>query len=192
MRLILFFFFMFTMIWSVQGQNETLLSGNNTYGGFGGPILEFSSINGTTVADIGGGGALVINDFFFGGYGTGSDAASLIFEEQRYDIDFGHGGFWMGYAHNEYKLFHLYSSLRLGWGEAEFKQNDQTFYDDNFFTLNPELGIEVNVTDWFKLGFNGGYRYISGINTLPTLDADDFSGLIGSITFRFGAFGEYD
>ena len=69
-----------------------MFSDETSYGGFGGPFIEFSSINGSLVADVGGGGAFSVNDFFFGGYGMGNDASSVEFEGQEYDIDFGHGG----------------------------------------------------------------------------------------------------
>lgn len=175
------------------GQTQTLFSGNQSYGGFGGPLLEISKVNGQTVADVGGGGALIINDFFVGGYGLGTEDATVfdLEEEEDYDIDFGHGGFWFGYALNQHKLVHLYTSFRIGWGGVELLQNDDKKYSDNVFVMAPELGVEINVTDWFKLGLSGGYRYVDGINSLPVLSNEDFTGMYGAITFRFGGFGDY-
>jgi hypothetical protein len=43
-------------------QTETLFGKADSFGGFGGPMIKFSSINGTVVGDVGGGGALIIKD----------------------------------------------------------------------------------------------------------------------------------
>lgn len=187
----LLFFGLFTLSISAQEKTQTLFSDENSYGGFGGPIVEFSSINGTTVADVGGGGGFLVNSFFVGGYGLGNDAAQVSIEDQTYDINFGHGGFWFGYAIKQSKLAHLYTSFRVGWGQTELTQNDDKFYEDRLLALSPELGIEVNVTNWFKVAGSVGYRSISGLDNLPVLTNDDFSGIYSAITFRFGGFGDY-
>lgn len=191
MRNILLFLLFCGSVTLGVAQTETLFDGNIDYGGFGGPMIEFSNINGQLVGDVGGGGGLVINSFFVGGYGLGNDGASVTIEEELYDIDFGHGGFWLGAALPQHKLFHAYASFRVGWGEVELEQNGDKMYDDNLLALAPELGIELNVTDWFKLGFSGGYRMVSGLDNLPVLDDSDFTGAYGALTFRFGGFGDY-
>jgi len=173
-------------------QTETLFSGNASYGGFGGPLIEFSSINGTLVNDVGGGGALIINNFFVGGYGLGSDNASVDINGLEHDIDFSQGGFWFGYTHKQHKLIHLYSSVKVGWGEAELLVNEEKRFDENLLAFSPDLGLEFNVTSWFKLGVTAGYRFVSGLDDLPVLDDNDFSGMTGGITFRFGGFGDYN
>jgi len=173
-------------------QTETLFSDDNSYGGFGGPMIEFSNINGTLVGDVGGGGALVINDFFVGGYGLGTEGATVEFDGEPYDIGFGHGGLWFGYTFNQHKLIHIYSSFRVGWGSAKLRQDGDKKYSDNLLALAPEAGIELNITDWFKLGVSGGYRYVSGVDDLPALTSEDFTGMFGALTFRFGGFGDYD
>ena len=176
-----------------QAQTQTLFGGNKTYGGFGGPIMEFSNINGTLVTDVGGGGALIVNDFFFGGYGLGNDNSNIELDNGLNALDFGHGGFWLGYTHNQHKLVHLYSSFRIGWGDVDLKRGDDLTASDNLMAICPELGLEFNVTRWFKLGVSGGYRIVTGLDNLPGgLDNDDFTGGFGMLTFRFGGFGDYN
>ena len=177
-----------------QDREETLFGNINRIGGFGGPLLEISSINGETVADIGGGGALILNDFFIGGYGLGTDAPNFTFESELYDIEFGHGGFWLGFATPQHKIIHMYSSFKLGWGETNLvdSQGDKQ-YSDNVLVLTPEVGFELNITHWFKFGITGGYRFVDGVNSLPGgLNDDSFSSPFGALTFRFGGFGNYD
>jgi len=131
----------FFLIAGLQAQTQTLFDGDNTYGGFGGPILEFSQVNGQTVVDVGGGGALVMNDFFIGGYGMGTTDATVNFEDQLYDIRYGHGGFWFGYTAKQHKLIHLYSSFRIGWGDVELRQNDDKDVLSEFNTCFPSILI---------------------------------------------------
>ncbi len=175
----------------IAQKTQTLFSDENSYGGFGGPIVEFSNINGITVGDVGGGGAFSVNNFFVGGYGLGNNGSQVTIDDKNYDIHFNHGGFWLGYTFKQHHLFHLYTSARIGWGKTELKRNDEKFYSDNLLALSPELGVELNVTNWFKVAFSGGYRNISGIDNLPELTDNDFTGAYGAITFRFGAFGNY-
>ena len=174
-----------------QEKTQTLFSDENSYGGFGGPIIVFSNINGTVVGDLGWGGAFSVNNFFLGGYKLGNDGAQVEIEDQRYDIDFGHSGFWLGYALKQDNLLHIYSSFRVGWGDVELKQNDDKFFDDNLLSVAPELGVELNVTNWMRVGFTAGYRAISGLDSLPNLGNEDFTGIYGALTFRFGGFGDY-
>lgn len=182
------------LLGSIQllAQQETLFDDFDIIGAFGGPILEIGSINGEVGADVGGGGALIINNFFLGGYGMGTDYPELQLNGIDYNLRYGHGGFWLGYTQREFKAVHLYSSVKIGWGKAQLRSDGDGSFTDQHFTLIPELGIELNLTDWFKLGFTGGYRWVNGINTLPGLDNQDFSSPVGNITFRFGGFSNND
>lgn len=177
-----------------QDKQETLFGNINHIGGFGGPMIEVSSINGQTVADVGGGGALILDNFFFGGYGLGTDAPNIEIGLENFDIDFGHGGLWFGFVTPNHKLMHFYSSFKLGWGEANLIDKDgDKLFSDNILVLTPEAGIELNLTRWFRLGFTGGYRFVNGVNDLPAgLTNDSFSSPFGALTFRFGGFGYYD
>jgi len=178
-----------------QAQTETLFGNINHIGGFGGPMIEISQINGETVADVGGGGALILNNFFVGGYGLGTDAPNISVSQETFDIDFDHGGLWLGYTSNPRKLAHIYSSVKVGWGDVTLRDGDgDKRYSDNVLVIAPEAGVELNITNWFRLGFTGGYRFTDGVNELPAafdLSDDKFSGGFGKITFRFGGFGDY-
>jgi hypothetical protein len=179
---------------SLFAQHETLLNDIDVIGGFGGPILEISEINGQIGADVGGGGALLLNGFFLGGYGMGTDfpTHSISNGENRgdYDISFRHGGLWLGYTSQPFKVAHLFFSTKLGWGRAELEQDDETVFRDRMFAVTPELGIEFNITQWFRIAATGGYRWVNGIEDIPTLGNEDFSSPTGTITFSFGGFAE--
>lgn len=183
----------------LSAQHEALFDDISSFGAFGGPILEFSSINGQLVADVGGGGALILDEFFIGGYGMGTDYPEVIFEteidgeltEIDADIDFGHGGLWFGYVRDIERKMHLYSSLKVGWGRADLEHDIADLPSDRLFVLTPEIGIELNMTKFFRVGLTGGYRIVNGVSRLPGLDNQDFSSPTVGITFRFGGFGSY-
>jgi hypothetical protein len=56
----------------MSAQQETLFGNVDVWGGFGGPIFEISSIADESIVSVGGGGALIMDNFFFGGYGIGT------------------------------------------------------------------------------------------------------------------------
>lgn len=174
-------------------QHETLFNNARVVGGFGGPIVEMGLGNDMSTS-VGGGGGLVINNFFIGGYGMGSVDFEQLIEEDKIDkIELGHGGFWLGYTLAPHRVLHLYSSARIGWGALDIDfQDNSNFRDDsdNVFVLTPELGLELNVTQWFRVSGAVGYRYVDGVNEdLGNYQSDDFNGLLANLTFRFGWFG---
>jgi hypothetical protein len=203
MKRLLFFglAFMACSLVQAQQEDEAVFSEINNIGGFGGPFIEVSTINGETVADVGGGGAVILNNFFLGGYGLGNKFAGVELQDEagntdRYEIQYGNGGLWFGYVYPSYKLAHIYASLRLGWGSTTLQPvNDSRLpqYKENLFVTTPEVGVELNLTRFMRVAFSGGYRFVDGLDDLPApLNNDDFSGPIGMITFRFGGFGDWD
>jgi len=177
------------------GQHETLFDDMDAIGAFGGPIVEISSINGQVGADVGGGGAIILDGFFIGGYGMGTDFPDYTIPKDNefeglYNIKYKHGGLWFGYAGNMNRLLHGFGSLKLGWGKAQLLQDKEKVFTDRHFTLTPELGVEVNLTSFFKLALTGGYRWVNGVTSLPGLDDSDFNSFTGTLTFRFGGFME--
>lgn len=172
-------------------QQETLFSNVTDISGFGGPFIEVSSINGQVGGDVGGGGALILDNFFIGGYGQGTDHANVELDNIDWKINFNHGGLWFGYVHKDYKLIHLFSTLRLGWGKVKLSAEDLENQEDRIFSVIPELGIEVNLTSFFRLGVTGGYRMVSGVTTIDGIDNNDINSFVGILTFRFGGFDNF-
>lgn len=173
-------------------QHETLLGNARIRGGFGAPILEYGLGNDLNMS-IGGGGGLVINSFFIGAYGLGSTDFEKLFENGDAEVlDIGHGGLWLGGTFQPYRLIHVYSSARVGWGvlNVELDNGSQTYSDlDKIFVLTPELGLELNLTSWFRIAGAVGYRWVRGAQEERGYRNEDFSGGIASVAFRFGWFG---
>ena len=174
-------------------QAETLFNRARVVGAFGGPFVEFSQFKGDYLTSSGGGGGLIIDDFFIGGYGIGSVSINdIVTADDQIKMEIGHGGFWLGYTYKSHKLVHLYASTKLGWGGIDLRIDDEGYRaKDNIFVVSPELGIELNIFRWFKLGGTVGYRAVTGIDNITGQTNADFSGMTGGLTFRFGGFGDW-
>lgn len=183
---------MLLTIGTLSAQHETLFNNARVRGAFGGPMWEYGLGNdlGTSV---GGGGAIVINNVFIGGYGLASIDFDQLFDEGEVDVlDIGHGGFWLGGTYQPWRLLHVYGSARLGWGaiNVDFNDNNLRYRDvDKIFVATPEIGAELNLTSWCRLAGTVGYRFVTGTNDDKAYTDSDFSGGIGTITLRFGWFG---
>ncbi|MEZ5038958.1 MAG: hypothetical protein R2828_03675 [Saprospiraceae bacterium] len=173
-------------------QHETLFSNARVVGGFGGPLTEFG-LDKNIGTSVGGGGGVVIDNFFFGGYGLGSVDFEQLFDNGDVSVlDIGHGGFWLGGTFAPHKLIHLYTSARIGWGAVNVELNDPNlrYTDlDKIFVVTPEIGLELNITRWFRVAGTAGYRWVDGTNETRGYTNEDFSGGIATVTFRFGWFG---
>ncbi len=181
-------------------KDETIFSDVNRIGAWGAPIFEYTNLDTDVETTGGGGGALVLNDFYLGGYGMGKTEFSKTFsaDNKKDNVNFKHGGFWIGYTPLQSKVVHPYASVRLGWGKARFNSTDLTTNErlaelkDNIFVTTPEVGIELNVFSFFRIAATASYRWVNGIDDLPTYTDDDLSSFGGTLTLRFGGFGNDD
>lgn len=176
---------------------ETLFSGQVAHGGFGGPVITFSEIQGSSAVMVGGRGGWIINHMITlggAGYGLvtriptvpaagGGDSLSL---------SLGYGGFEVGYILNSHKLTHLSMFLLIGAGSAghavwtadEFDMNQE---GNVFFVLEPSVEAVLNVTDFLRLSAGVSYRYISGLD-MAGFSNSDFSGPAARLSLKFGSF----
>jgi len=79
----------------------------------------------------------------------------------------------------------------LGWGVINVDFDDNLPYRDidKIFVASPEIGLELNLTNWFRVGGTIGYRFVNGANTQFGYKNEDFSGAYIGLTARFGWFG---
>jgi hypothetical protein len=168
---------------------QTLFSGDTRVSGFGGPFMSFTTVKGQFGHMMGGGGAVLLGDFFFGGYGEGL-TTNIPVSGTR--IDFGHGGFWTGYSFMAQRAIHPAISAQIGWGSvAEADYDTWAASTDNVFVFNPGVEVELNFARFFRLGIGAHYRLVTGVN--PEMHDSrfsnaDFSGPGALLTFKFGWF----
>jgi hypothetical protein len=185
-----------------------LISEKAVISGFGGPFVEFSSVNKEFAVSLGGGAAMLFNQsFFIGGYFEGimtnhyrQDLQTIV-DAEKPKISLEQGGIWLGYVYKPQKAVHGGLSMKLGWGEIDLKDegngNPESAYDyrDRIFAVTPQAELELNLTKWFKVNVGVGYRIVTGIdatyqvedgNPVNFYEKSDFNSPVGTITLIFG------
>jgi len=180
-------------------RNQTLIRGRVDSGGFGGPVVKFSSFNGDPAAFVGGRGGWILNfrdgqTFILGGGGYGlvsehKTGTATVFEREPLYYNVGYGGFELEYINHTRRLIHAGGMVLIGGGAINYRDNQFDTYgkDDPFFVVEPGLHLELNVTDFFRIAGGASYRFTTGVS-LDQLDDDDLSGPSGMLTFKFGKF----
>lgn len=183
-------------IFSAFAQEETLISGPIESGGFGGPVLKIGSFNGEAAVLVGGRGGWIINHSFIiggGGYGLVNDVKAKVpgpFGE-RY-LNFGYGGLELEYISQPDRLINfsfqaLIGAGGLGWRDEDVHVGTRNSDSDTFFIVEPGINATLNVTPYLRISGGVSYRYISGVQS-PASSNADLSGPSGVLTFRFGKF----
>jgi hypothetical protein len=187
---------------TVQAQEvQTLFGSDVSHGGFGGPVVKFSDVRSDVGVWVGGRGGWIINfdrnhaiSLGGGGYGLATEHRVPDPEFGEPDTDYyaltGYGGFEMEYTNRSYELAHLTLSALIGGGSLMVRERDFSDVDshyDHYFVFEPGANLEINVTNFFRLMAGISYRLTNGIGSAGFTDKD-FSGLNGTITFKFGKF----
>ncbi len=170
--------------------------GPRDFGGFGGPMYRVTQVAGETMSIGGGGGAFIINRrFAIGGMGVGGTSrVDAIIEGNpvRGEVDFGYGGLTLEVITRPSKLVHATYGLLIGGGGVsvwpdDLRPRNSSDIGEAFGVAEPQMGIEVNVVRWMRIGVTGGYRFTFGAE-VPELVDDNLNGASGTLVFRFGKF----
>ena len=196
---------------TVHGQEqETLFGTDIDHGGYGALSTRLTSVQGTDAAIVGAYGGWLIDHTLMlglGGFGLTTDVRTRPAAQERYNpngeplyVQFGYGGFMLEYIIAPNDLLHITLQALAGGGTVSYREhwtNDNDYRRDDsqrygghdaLFVIEPAAHAEVNVTEWFRISAGASYRYVSGIDELRGVDNDDFRGLAGNLTFKFGAF----
>jgi hypothetical protein len=176
---------------------------DSRFSGYGGISTSYTRIGDTNSCLVGGRGGVIINDktvFGFGGMGLvyPTDREELTGSEYNGVFDkasFGYGGFLAEYYFNPKDLIVFSAGTIIGGGGLLFYDNDanddeEDDYDynyDNFFVIEPELHVYVNVTRFCRIGIGASYRFTEGIDS-GVLKDKDFRGPSASAMVQFGWF----
>lgn len=173
-----------------NGGDETLFNRQHRGGFFVSPIVEYSDFKNDVTTATGGGLGLIAGDFFIGGYGLGVTDYGRLINDNFQRLEMGHGGFWLGFVAPQHEVVHLFSSVKAGWGAVNIEfDGGEPDYEDTFFAVTPEAGLEVNVFRWLRISGAVGYRFMNGLNDSASFDKKDFESMTASLTFRIGGFG---
>lgn len=152
----------FSGIWGVASNNYSAFNDNWIYsrGGYGG--LEF----GRTVF-IGWGGYKMREDVDLGGVSSPF--------RMKYNV------FVLGLMPNSRRAIHPRINLMTGRGRISTTDDAS----DRVFVFQPSGGIELNVFQWFRVGLEGGYRFVMD-SEIPGLENNKVSAPFAQLDLRFG------
>jgi hypothetical protein len=178
-------------------KDEALIRGPVESGGFGGPILKFSGIGDDFAVFVGGRGGWIINHTLTvggGGFGLVNEIESDYYVDTYGDHNIvqhmGYGGLILEYVHLSRKLIHPTLAVLVGAGAFGYHYRTWLYdgdVSDEFFVMEPELNVMLNVSEHFRIGLGASYRWVTGTN-LVGIDDSDLSNLCGNLTLKFGTF----
>lgn len=180
-------------------QMETIFSGRITNGWYLAPEVKLNDISGETGVWVGMKGGWIINHSLViggAGYGLVSENQKTYFfaPERTRVINCGYGGFLMEFIMSPRKIAHVTAGVLIGGGGAGHRYIDEYYdysrdnnLDDAFFALEPNLGVELNISRYIRAEIGATYLYTSGVD-LVDLEDDDLSGATGYFALKFGTF----
>ncbi|MCX6122972.1 MAG: hypothetical protein NTX44_15275 [Ignavibacteriales bacterium] len=191
----LLFLLVIVFTFSAFSQEATLINGEIESGGFGGPVLKVTNINGENSVMVGGRGGWIINHSFIlggGGYGLVTDVKSKVSDSVHQYIEMGYGGLELEYIASSNDLIHLSIGMLVGGGGIGYKFEDNDAFNAShnknaFFVFEPNINANLNVTRFFRVAAGVSYRYVSGLKSVVSTNAD-LSGPSANLTFKFGKF----
>lgn len=207
--------FVIVFSFSVSAQEEsefkTIFGNVNSSGGYGAPELKFSNVNQKNSLLMGGKGGWIIGHRFVlggGGYGLVTNNTFPYTENvggmdstRDYRVDMGYGGLMLEYIVMPQSAVHLTVPVLIGAGGASLAyriSDEPTFQPDDwtnwqytessaFFFIEPGVGLELNMTRFFRLDLGVSYRYIAG-TSLERLTDSDLSDFSLNLALKFGKF----
>ncbi len=84
----------------------------------------------------------------------------------------------------------LHPTLTFQGGPGRVELDDGT--SDRVFVLQPSAGVELNVFSFFRLGIEGGYRFVTNPE-IPLIGRKELSAPFAQVNLRFGiSWGSWD
>ncbi|MCF7805618.1 MAG: hypothetical protein K9N46_16680 [Candidatus Marinimicrobia bacterium] len=189
MKKVIVFFCLLVIAIPLMGQEETLLGEDLEHGGFGGPVIKMTAINGDGAVMTGGRGGWIVNHSLV--LGGGSYSMVNEFTSNGLDYDFDYSGLEMEYIGRPMDLFHYSAYLLVGRGDIRRQTDNGNLTDflrsDGVFVMAPEVNAVANVSEHFHMALGVGYRLVNGVDVASLTDGD-LSGLSATLTFEFGKF----
>ncbi len=174
-----------------QEDSKTLLSGKIEHGGYGGPQVTLSEVNGEIGILTGVRGGWIINHTYvlgLGGYNLQNEVKADI--DSR-NLEMSYGGLHFEYIVDSDRLIHYYFQALFGSGNVNYSSrefvNESESEKDWFWVVQPAAYVELNVVEYFRIGVGLSYRYVNDVE-LPNLSNTDINGLGLNLLFKFGKF----
>lgn len=114
----------------------------------------------------------------YGGFRTTDEIAWGADQSSQFGLKYK--GLILGYDVASHNVIHPVFKVLVGGGTAAVEGVGA----DKVFVLQPSAGLELNVFKIFRLGLDGGYRYVTNTD-IPNLQATDLSAFYGEVNFKF-------
>jgi hypothetical protein len=165
-------------------------------GGYGALSVRYARINGNDGVLVGLEGALLLSHRLavgLAGYGWSNEQRLPPSQSPDRDyLHFGYAGFLVRYhVYIPNSPVYLSAAALIGGGSVGLTSTwDGDLYRENtdeFFIVEPQIGVHTNFTKWMRMGLDGGYRLISGVGKFGFTNSN-FSGLSLGANIGFGWF----
>lgn len=178
------FALLFTTLFLFAQREETVLGerGWGLSGIWGGYTHQYTAYNNTDAFNRGGFFGFEFGKSLFVGWTHFRLRDDIVLDggdERRFDFKFNGGR--IGYAFVPYKAFHPMLNVDIGRGRAKLAGEG----NDDMFLIQPTAGVELNVFRWFRIGLEGGYRFVRNADYI-SLSNEDLSGPVGQASLKFG------
>jgi hypothetical protein len=181
---------------AAEPEPEVLIPPAARSGGWGGPIVQISTVRDDTAVFAGGrGGWLFDGRLTLGGGGFGlvnrvpapPEARGPAGEEL--ELEMGYAGGWIEYTFSPLRLVHLSVGTLVGGGGLSLAFHDGGTYgsSDGFFVVEPAVVAEINLATVLRADVGATYRWIAGVD-VAGLSSSDVAGFSAVIALKFGKF----
>ncbi len=187
-----------------QTLSDTIFSGDVIHGGYGGPVLKYSTVAGQSAWFFGGRGGWLINRRLTiggGGFGMTNRVEAPLRAQDGIGVEdtlmFGYGGVMLSVHGRPTKLINGTLTLFGGGGGVTIWDEQieglrgsygwKPARNDGVFVFEPELMVNLNVASFFRVGVGAGYRFVRDLH-LDGVENKDFSGAVVSVMLKFGKF----
>jgi hypothetical protein len=176
---------LFASVFTLSAQKEQTLfgsSGLRLSGGWGASTTSLTFFKDDFAITTGGFGGLEFGKTVFLGWGGFRTTNDFRIDKLTTDrVSMNYNGLMVGYAPKAHKAIHPQFMI-LGGGGRMSVRGEGT---DEIFVIQPSAGVELNVLRWFRIGLEGGYRFVGDTDFNGIVDSD-VSAPFGQLTFKFG------
>ncbi len=160
-----------------KNKAKTYLSG--TYS------MKFTRLNGQSAILDGGGTRLFIHRKFAIGVSGYRTLKTVDYQGNEFSIVYG--GLWLYYPMGMLNKVHLSLSCLVGYGGVGYvRKDDQELVGKGMPVIDPDLFVNLNLTEFMQLGIGVGYRL--AMTHFEAVNMSAISGFTTSLQVRFAAF----
>ena len=158
--------------------------GDTSIGGYGGATIVGSRLDKTTMLLLGIEGGVIIDhrlSIGLAGFGMATEIKGPAFPNGADSVlGFGYGGVKVHYSIVGHGPIYLSAGVLVGGGviallerrDDSVEFNDETKSANGFLVVEPSVQLHANLTHWMRIGLDGGYRFVHGVDYFDYQEKD--------------------